>query len=63
MHAVGGAVGLYLCVSVSGARSWLVRVNVDGKRREMGLGGFPLVTLATARQKARAGPYREPPWC
>ncbi len=53
MHAVGGAVGLYLCISVSGARSWLARVNVDGKRREMGLGGFPLVSLATARQKAR----------
>jgi len=53
MHAVGGAVGLYLCVSATGARSWLVRVNVDGKRREMGLGGFPLVSLASARQKAR----------
>lgn len=54
MHPVGGAAGLYLCVSASGARSWIVRVNVGGKRREMGLGGFPAVTLAMARQKARA---------
>ncbi len=54
LHAVGGAVGLCLCVSATGARSWVVRVNIDGKRREMGLGSFPLVTLAAARQKARA---------
>ncbi|MEN9463546.1 MAG: hypothetical protein RLZZ355_1476, partial [Pseudomonadota bacterium] len=36
MHAVGGVAGLYLCVSPSGSRSWIARVNVDGKRREMG---------------------------
>lgn len=53
MHAVGGAAGLHLAVGASGSRSWLVRVNVDGKRREMGLGPFPLVSLATARQRAR----------
>ena len=53
MHAVGGVAGLYLCVSSTGARSWIARVNVDGKRREMGLGGFPDVSLAVAREKAR----------
>lgn len=53
MHAVGGVAGLYLCVSSSDARSWIVRVTVDGKRREMGLGGFPEITLASAREKAR----------
>lgn len=54
MHAVGGVAGLYLCVSPSGARSWIARVSVDGKRREMGLGGFPDVSLSAAREKARA---------
>lgn len=54
MHAVGGVAGLYLCVSPSGARSWIARVNVDGKRREMGLGSFPDVSLSIAREKARA---------
>ena len=38
---------------VAGARSWIVRVTVHGKRREMGLGGFDDVTLAQAREKAR----------
>ena len=54
MHAVGGVAGLYLCISPSGSRSWIARVSVDGKRREMGLGGFPEVSLAVAREKARA---------
>lgn len=54
MHAVGGVAGLYLCVSPSGSRSWIARVSVDGKRREMGLGSFPDVTLSIAREKARA---------
>ena len=54
MHAVGGVAGLYLCVSSSGSRSWIARVNVDGKRREMGLGSFPDVSLSIAREKARA---------
>jgi hypothetical protein len=53
MHAVGGVDGLYLRISDTGARSWIVRLTVDGKRREMGLGGFPDVTLAEAREKAR----------
>ena len=52
MHAVGGVAGLYLFVSDSGARSWIVRLTVDGKRREMGLGGFADVPLAIARVKA-----------
>jgi integrase len=54
MHAVGGVAGLYLQVTGSGARSWVLRVMVAGKRRDMGLGGFPDVTVAQAREKARA---------
>lgn len=53
LHAVGGVAGLALQVLPSGARSWILRYSVAGKRREMGLGGFPDVTLADARRKAR----------
>ncbi|MCB4788221.1 integrase arm-type DNA-binding domain-containing protein [Delftia sp. Lp-1] len=53
LHAVGGVSGLYLQVTSSGARSWILRATVGGKRRDMGLGGFPDVTLAFARDKAR----------
>ncbi|MEQ9394710.1 MAG: integrase arm-type DNA-binding domain-containing protein [Haliea sp.] len=53
MHAVGGVAGLYLQVVPSGGRTWILRCLIGGKRREMGLGGFPSVTLALAREKAR----------
>lgn len=52
-HAVGGVSGLLLRVSPTGARSWILRVMVGKKRRDIGLGGFPTVTLADAREKAR----------
>lgn len=53
LHAVGGVAGLALQVKDSGARSWSLRVMVGRARREIGLGGFPSVTLAQAREKAR----------
>ncbi|MES1938931.1 phage integrase [Salinisphaera sp. T5B8] len=53
MHAVGGVAGLLLQVSKSGARSWILRATVGSRRRDIGLGGFPDVTLAQAREKAR----------
>ncbi len=53
LHAVGGVAGLCLQVLDSGARSWILRLTVGGKRREMGLGGFPDVPLADARRRAR----------
>jgi hypothetical protein len=49
-HSDGG--GLYLNVSPSGAKSWLFMWGRDGKRREMGLGGYPAVTLVAARKKS-----------
>lgn len=52
-HAIGGVSGLYLYVNNSGARAWVLRTMVGSKRRHMGLGGFPDVTLAQAREKAR----------
>lgn len=54
LYAVGGVAGLHLQVTEAGARSWILRAMVGTKRRDMGLGGFPDVTLAMARDKARA---------
>lgn len=53
-HFVGGVSGLVLQVTKSGTKSWLLRVLVGGKRREIGLGGYPSVTLAGAKEAARA---------
>ncbi len=44
--------GLYLLVTDTGARCWVQRLTIRGRRRELGLGGFPLVTLAEAREQA-----------
>jgi len=53
LHFVGGIHGLALQVTVGAGRSWVLRAVVGGKRREMGLGPYPDVTLARAREKAR----------
>lgn len=53
MVAVGVVPGLHLQIVKTGARSWILRVKVGTKRRDMGLGGYPAVTLAQAREKAR----------
>lgn len=45
--------GLYLLIDDKGRR-WLMRVQVNGKRRELGLGSANDVTLAKAREKADA---------
>jgi integrase len=52
-HAVGGVTGLCLQVTSTGARSWLLRITVDERRREYGLGAFPTVTVLAARNAAR----------
>jgi integrase len=44
--------GLYLVVDDSGAKRWLLRTNVSGKRRDIGLGSVRLVDLAKARVEA-----------
>ncbi len=46
--------GLRLVVSRSGARRWVFRYRFGGRRREMGLGSYPVVGLAEARQAAAA---------
>lgn len=46
--------GLYLRVSGTGAKSWVFRFQLDGTRRDMGLGPYPDISLAEAREKAMA---------
>jgi integrase len=53
LFAVGGVTGLYMQITPSGGRSWILRTTVGKARRDIGLGGFPTVTLAQARDKAR----------
>lgn len=54
LHFVGGVPGLALQVLPTGGRTWILRVMIAGRRRDMGLGGFPEVGLAQAREKAAA---------
>ena len=44
--------GLYLLVSPTGRRSWVLRYQLRGKRRDMGLGPYPYVSLQVARQRS-----------
>ena len=53
LHNVGGVVGLYLQVTDGGSGSWILRVTVGDVRREIGLGSYPSVSLADAREKAK----------
>ena len=54
MHPVGKVAGLYLQVLSPAARSWILRVMVGEKRRELGLGSYPAVSLKEAHTKAQA---------
>ena len=49
-HTDGG--GLYLVVDQSGAKRWLLRIVVQGRRRDFGLGSLSVVSLEEARAKA-----------
>ena len=46
--------GLYLRVAPGGSKGWMLRATIDGRRRDIGLGGHPTVTLPKARQLAEA---------
>lgn len=58
-HAVGGVAGLLLQIRPPAregsppARSWILRLRVGGQRQPIGLGSYPQVTLADAREQAR----------
>lgn len=53
LHFVGGVAGLALQI-IGGSKSWLLRVAVAGRRRDMGLGAYPEVGVADARRLAAA---------
>jgi len=44
--------GLYFQISKAGVSSWIFRYKIEGKGREMGLGPYPTITLAKARELA-----------
>ena len=44
--------GLHLFINKSGRKSWVQRITVDGRRRDIGLGGYAKVSLAQARKRA-----------
>src|SRR5262249_21050279 len=46
--------GLYLRVGPTGAKSWIFRYRIDGRRHDLGLGPYPDITLAAARERATA---------
>lgn len=51
--AVGNVAGLLLQCTPTGARTWLLRTLVGTKRRSIGLGGYPDISLADAIRRAR----------
>lgn len=53
VFSVGGVAGLALQISESDSRSWVFRYRFNGRRREAGIGCFPDVPLAKAREYAR----------
>ena len=46
--------GLYLDIRPTGSRGWIQRLTIRSRRTELGLGGYPLVSLREAREKALA---------
>ena len=50
----GDGRGLYLTVSPGGSKAWMLRIAIDGRRRDVGLGVYPTISLAKARQLAEA---------
>src|SRR5215831_18471188 len=52
-HACGLVKGLYLQIGKDGARSWVLRYQLRGHERMMGLGSAATFTLKEARERAR----------
>ncbi len=51
---LGDGDGLYLVVRANGSKAWVLRIRDGGKRRDLGLGKYPMVALKQAREKATA---------
>ena len=50
-HSVGET--LYLMVWPNGRKTWVQRLTIEGRRTDLGLGPYPTLSLAEARDKAR----------
>ena len=50
---IGDGGGLYLVIQTSGAKSWILRTVIKGRRSDLGLGSASLISLAEAREEAR----------
>ena len=50
----GDGGGLYLSIAKVGSKSWVMRLRIEGKRTDKGLGGYPSVSLSAARKIADA---------
>ena len=48
----GDGNNLYLKVEETGSRRWILRLSINGKRRDMGLGSFSFINLNDARELA-----------
>lgn len=51
-YAVGGADGLHLRIAGE-SRAWVLRIKIGDRRSDIGLGPYPEVSLAEAREAAR----------
>ena len=49
LHGDGGT--LFLSIAKGGSKHWVQRVVINSRRREIGLGGFPVVSLEKARRR------------
>ena len=52
-HRVGGIPGLILKVSETGAKRWILRISIGGKRCDLGLGAYPEISLVEAKKEAK----------
>ena len=48
----GDGNGLYLNIAPAGSKSWVQRIVIDGRRRDIGLGSYPTISLSKAREMA-----------
>lgn len=53
VHSVGGVTGLKLQISKSGSKSWILRTTIAKKVCDIGLGGYPTISLKVARELAK----------
>lgn len=49
----GGVSGLYMQITRAESKSWILRATIGAKRRDIGLGSYPDVSLGEARKRAR----------